>query len=201
VAPRPAAARARPPAGARRRRAGRRPRAVFRDAGDVALSDDGRYVAFVTAAKLGTTTPTANWTAGLAYRKDLADGSVLALGTGQRTIWEHSVELDPTGRFAFYSTAAPALAGDTNGHTDVYRRDLDGGVVGPLVLVTGNAAGAHTGGPTGSVAATEYARVFAVTGDDVLVTTSQALTPVDANKQRDLYRKDLADGSFRTPLA
>jgi hypothetical protein len=33
------------------------------------------------------------------------------------------------------------------------------------------------------------------------VTTSQALTPVDANKQRDLYRKDLADGSFRTPLA
>jgi Tol biopolymer transport system component len=174
---------------------------VFRDAGDVALSDDGRYVAFVTAAKLGTTTPTANWTAGLAYHKDLADGSVLALGTGQRTIWEHSVELDPTGRFAFYSTAAPALAGDTNGHTDVYRRDLDGGVVGPLVLVTGNAAGAHTGGPTGSVAATEYARVCAVTGDDVLVTTSQALTPVDANKQRDLYRKDLADGSVRTPLA
>jgi large repetitive protein len=126
---------------------------------------------------------------------------VVALGTGQRTVWEHSVELDPTGRYAYYSTASPALAGDTNGHTDFYRRDLDGGVAGPLVLVTGNATGLHTTGPTGSVAATEYGRVFALTGDDVLVTTSQALAPVDANKQRDLYRKDLTDGDVRTPLA
>jgi DNA-binding beta-propeller fold protein YncE len=175
--------------------------AVFRDAGDVAISDDGRYVAFVTAAKLGTTTPTANWTAGLAYRKDLDTGTVVALGTGQRTIWEHSVELDPTGRYAYFSTAAPALAGDTNGHTDFYRRDLDGGVAGPLLRVPGDADGWHTTGPTGSVASTEYGRLFAVTGDDVLVTTSQALAPVDVNKQRDLYRKDLGDGDVRTPLA
>ncbi len=174
---------------------------VFRDAGDIAISDDGRYVAFATAAKLGTTTPTANWTAGLAYRKDLDTETVVALGTGQRTVWEHSVELDPTGRYAYYSTAAPAIAGDTNGHTDFYRRDLDGGVAGPLLLVTGDASGRHTTGPSGSVAATEYGRVVALTGDDVLVTTSQALAPVDANKLRDLYRKDLADGDVRTPLA
>ena len=79
--------------------------------------------------------------------------------------------------------------------------DLDGGVAGDLLLVTGDASGRHTTGPTGSVAATEYGRVFALTGDDVLVTTSQALAPVDANKLRDLYRKDLADGDVRTPLA
>jgi hypothetical protein len=174
--------------------------AVFRDAGDIAISDDGRYVAFGTAAKLGTTTPTANWTAGLAYRKDLASGDVLALGTGQRTVWEHSVELDPTGRYAYYSTAAPAIAGDTNGHTDFNRRDLAGGVGGALRLVTGDASDRHTTGPSGSVAETEYGRLFAVTGDDVLVTTSQALTPTDANKQRDLYRKDLVGGAVRTPL-
>ena len=173
---------------------------VFRDAGDIAISDDGRYVAFVTAAKLGTTTPTANWTAGLAYRKDLDTGTVVALGTGQRTVWEHSVELDPTGRYAFYSTASAAIGGDTNGHTDFYRRDLDGGVAGPLVLVTGDADGRHTTGPSGSVGVTEYGRVLAFSGDDVLVTTSQALVPVDANKQRDLYRKDLSDGDVRTPL-
>jgi hypothetical protein len=45
-----------------------------------------------------------------------------------------------------------------------------------------------------------HGRVFAFSGDDVLVTTSQALVPVDANKQRDLYRKDLSDGDVRTPL-
>ena len=122
------------------------------------------------------------------------------LGTGQRTIWEHTVELDPSGRYAYYSTAAPALAGDTNGHTDVHRRDLDGGIAGPLVLVTANASGAHTTGPTGSVAAAEYVRVFALTADEVVVTTSQALTPVDANRLRDLYRKDLSDGWVGTPL-
>ena len=174
---------------------------VFRDAGDIAISDDGRYVAFVTSAKLGTTTPTANWTAGLAYRRDLDTGSVVALGSGQRTVWEHAVELDPTGRYAYWSTAAPALAGDTNGHTDFYRRDLDGGLPGPVVLVTGDASGRHTTGPAGGVATTEYGRLFAQSGDEVLVTTSQALAPVDANRLRDLYAKDLSDGVVRTPLA
>jgi len=67
--------------------------------------------------------------------------------------------------------------------------------------VTGDAAGRHTLGPTGSVGVTEYGRVFAVTGDDVVVTTSQALAPGDANRQRDLYRKDLSDGLVGTPLA
>ena len=174
---------------------------VFRDAGDIAISDDGRYVAFVTSAKLGTTTPTANWTTGLAYRKDLDTGSIVALGTGQRTVWEHAVELDPTGRYAFYSTAAAAVPGDTNGHTDFLRRDLDGGGAGPLVLVTGDASGRSTGGPTRTVSATEYGRVLALSGDEVLVTTSQALAAVDTNKLRDFYAKDLADGEVRTPLA
>ena len=54
--------------------------------------------------------------------------------------------------------------------------------------------------PSGSVGVTEYGRAYALSGDDVLVTTSQALAPVDANKQRDLYRKDLSDGDVRTPL-
>ncbi len=51
------------------------------------------------------------------------------------------------------------------------------------------------------MAAAEYGRLFAASADDVLVTTSQALTPVDANRLRDEYRKDLADGYVGTPLA
>ena len=173
---------------------------VFRDMGDVAISDDGRFVALVTAAKIGTTTPTASWTTGLAYRKDTVSGALVALGSGQRTIWEHQVELDPTGRYAFFATAARALPGDANGHTDHYRRDLDGGTAGPLVLVTANAAGSATTGPTGAVAAPEYGRLLAVSGDEVLLTTSQALVARDTNKIRDAYAKDVAGGGIESPL-
>jgi chitodextrinase len=173
---------------------------VYRDAGDVAVSDDGRYVALVTSAKLGTGTPTANWSTGLAYRVDTATGAVVAMGTGQTTVWEHQVELDPTGRYGFYSTTAAAVAGDTNGHTDHYRRDLDGGVPGPLVLATADADGRATTGPVGGIAPAEYGRLVAVDGDRVLVTTSQALLPDDANRVRDLYVKDVAGGAVGSPL-
>ncbi|WP_147252111.1 fibronectin type III domain-containing protein [Blastococcus sp. TF02-9] len=173
--------------------AGRRTEfAVHRDAGDVAISDDGQYVALVTSAKLGTPTPAANWTTGLAHRIDTTTGTSVAMGDGQTTSWEHQVELDPTGRYGFFSTTAAALPGDGNGHTDHYRRDLDGG---PLVLVTADADGRATGGVTGSIAPAEYGRLFAVGADRVLITTSQALLATDANGRRDLYAKDLAGGN------
>jgi hypothetical protein len=176
---------------------------VFRDAGDVAVSDDGRYVALVTAAKVGTSTPGASWSTGLAYRLDTATGALVALGTGQRTAWEHQVELDPTGRYAFWSTAAPAVAEDVNGHTDHYRRDLGDGTAGAVVLVTADAQGAPApagAGPTGSVTPAEYGRVLAASGDRVLVTTSQPLQPGDVNRRRDLYARDLGTGTVGSPL-
>ena len=174
--------------------------AVYRDAGDVDVSDDGRYVALVTAARITTATPSTVGSTGLAYRVDLGTGAVLALGTGQQTIWEHQVELDPTGRYAFYATSAAALAADTNGHTDHYRRDLAGGAVGPLVLATADADGRATSGPVGSITPAEYGRLVALTGDRVLVTTSQALVSADANRLRDVYEKDLVSGTVGSPL-
>ena len=39
-----------------------------------------------------------------------------------------------------------------------------------------------------------------MTGDSVLVTTSQALLPSDANKLRDLYAKDLVTGAVASAL-
>jgi DNA-binding beta-propeller fold protein YncE len=181
--------------------AGATPFAVFRDAGDIAISDDGRYVALVTAARIATANPGATSSAGLAYRVDTVTGTVLALGSGQQTVWEHQVELDPTGRYAFFATSSGQLAGDTNGHTDHYRRDLGGGVAGPLLLVTTDADGRATGGPIGSVDPAEYGRLTAITADEVLVTTSQALVSADTNRSRDLYLKDLATGAVRSPLA
>ncbi len=130
---------------------------------------------------------------------DTVTGAVVPLGTGQTTVWEHLVELDPTGRHAF-STAAAALPADTNGHTDHYRRDLDGGVPGPLVLVTADASGRPTTGPTGAITPAEYGRVLAVTGDRVLVTTSQQLSASDVYRLRDLYTKDLRTGAVGVGL-
>ena len=68
------------------------------------------------------------------------------------------------------------------------------------MLVTANAAGAATTGPTGAVAATEYGRLLAVNGDEVLLTTSQALAGQDTNKIRDVYLKDLTAGAVGSPL-
>ncbi|MCA0144387.1 fibronectin type III domain-containing protein [Blastococcus sp. LR1] len=173
---------------------------VYRDAGDIALSDDGRYVALVTVNRIATTNPAATSTAALAYRVDLTTSTAIALGDGQQTGWEHQVELDPTGRYAFYSTAEPALPADTNGHTDHYRRDLAGGVAGPLLLVTSDADGRPTSGPVGSVAPAEYGRLTAFSGDRVVLTTSQALVSADTNRIRDLYLKDLGTGVASSPL-
>ena len=175
--------------------------AVYRDTGDVAISDDGRYVALVTAHRITTATPATVGSTGLAYRLDTTTGAVLALGTGQTTVWEHQVELDPTGRYAFFATAAAALAADTNAHTDHYRRDLAGGAVGPLVLVTSDADGGVAVGPTGAIAPGEYGRLVAVSADQVLVTTSNALVSADTNGRRDLYLKDVVSGLVRSPLA
>ncbi|SDP65689.1 Fibronectin type III domain-containing protein, partial [Klenkia soli] len=168
---------------------------VFRDTGDVDLSDDGRYVAFVTSAR--PTAPGSSGSVGLAYRKDTATGALAALGDGQTTAWEHQIALDPTGRWGFFSTTA-AVTGDTNGHTDVFRRDLQAGTV---VLVTADADGRPVTGPAGAVAAAEYGRVIAVSGDLVVLTTSQGLLPADTNRVRDLYVKDLAAGTALSPVA
>jgi hypothetical protein len=176
------------------------PFAVYRDVGDLAVSDDGRYVALVTSNRVTTAFPAQTWSTGLAYRVDTVTGAVVPLGTGQTTAWEHQVELDPTGRHAFYSTAAAALPADTNGHTAHYRRDLDGGVAGPLVLVTADASGRATTGSTGAVTPAEYGRLLAVTGDRALVTTSQPLTATDVNRLRDLYTKDLLTGAVGVGL-
>ncbi|SDQ05597.1 fibronectin type III domain-containing protein [Quadrisphaera sp. DSM 44207] len=166
--------------------------AVSRDAGDVAVSDDGRYVLYSTAAKVTTTSPGALGAAALAHRQDVATGAVVALGSGQTTAWEHQLALDPTGRYAFFSTSAAALPADANGRTDHYRRDL---ATGGLVLVTARADGSPAPGAGGATTPAEYGALVALSADVVLVTTLQPLVAEDANGARDVYRKDLLSGA------
>ena len=62
-------------------------------------------------------------------------------------------------------------------------------------VATADASGRASAGPTGAVTPAEYGRLLALTGDRVLVTTSQPLSATDANRVRDLYTKDLATGA------
>jgi large repetitive protein len=137
---------------------------------------------------------------GTTASEDVTTGALVAMGSGQQTEWEHRVELDPSGRYGFFATTATALPADGNGHTDFYRRDLDGGVAGPLVLVTTDSDGRVVGGPIGAVAPSEYGRLFAADASRLLVLTSQALVSGDTNRLRDLYAKDLATGIAGSPL-
>lgn len=172
---------------------------AYRDTGDVAISDDGRFVAFVSASKLATSTPLATASTGLAYRKDLQTGAVVALGSGQTTEWEHQVGLSPDGAFGTFSTTAGLTASDTNGHTDVYGRDLASG--GPLVLVTASTAGAAVPSPSAPVSSAEYGRTRVLGGGAVVVVTVQPLLPGDTNGTRDVYRKDLGTGAVTALVA
>lgn len=163
--------------------------AVFRDAGDVAVSDDGRFVAFSSAAKPAS--PRTSWSTGLAYRKDLAGGGVERLGTGQTASWEHQVGLDPSGRYAFFATAAALLPADVNRRTDHYRRDL---VTGELRLVSSRADGAVAPSAAGAVTPAEYGPVLVLDADRVVLGTVLPLVGGDANGRLDVYGRDLARG-------
>jgi len=159
---------------------------VFRDTGDVAVSDDGRYVAFSSAAR--PTAPSTSWSTGLAYRKDLLTGDVEPLGTGQTSSWEHQLGLDATGRYGFLATAAPLRPEDDNRRTDHYRRDL---ATGALELVTARADGSVAPSAAGAITPAEYGRVLVLDADRVLVGTVLPLVDGDANVLLDVYGRDL----------
>ncbi|MGQ7297950.1 fibronectin type III domain-containing protein [Quadrisphaera sp. KR29] len=173
---------------------------TYRDTGDVAVSDDGNRVVFVSAAKLLSTTPTASGSTGLAYVKDVVRDRLVALGNGQTGTWEHQVALDGTGRWAAFSTASPQTPGDTNGRTDVLLRDLstasgDLPSVASLRLVTANASGSAVTGPKGAISPAEYGRVTLPSDGSAVVVTVQPLVTSDTNGLRDLYRKELTGGA------
>ena len=109
------------------------PFSVYRDTGDIAVSDDGRYVALVTANRVTTNFPSQTWSTGLAHRVDTVTGAVVPLGSGQTTTWEHQVELDPTGRYAYYYAHLERYADGVKEGMDLKRGDVLG-----YVGVTGN---------------------------------------------------------------
>jgi Tol biopolymer transport system component len=157
------------------------------------ISADGRHVAFTSGG--GNLVPgDANGTSDV-FVRDLDAGttrlaSVNAAGTGSGNGPSRNPALSADGRFvAFESDAGDLAAGDGNGTTDVFFRDLQSG---PTLLVSVNAAGTGSGNGISTVPtiSADGSRVAFGSGASDLV-------PADTNGSPDVFVRDLPAGPTR----
>ena len=121
------------------------------------------------------------------FIKDLATGTVTLVSTnsaGQRADFhsaDASFSADGT-RIVFSSYASNLVAGDTNGFSDIFVKDL---VTGVVTAVSVNANGVLAGG---------YRPVISADGTKVAFTAGQTMVPNDGNSYLDVVVKDLITG-------
>jgi RHS repeat-associated protein len=180
--------------------------------GGEVVSPDGRWAAFASATSGDPRVPNG---IGNVYVRDLRTGAVTlaspnAAGTGGGNA--HSgvgtffdapggLSFSPDGRYlAFRSLATDLTAGVKTAARNLYLRDLDGKTT---LLATPNAAG--TDGGAGD-ADTLHPAVFSADGKVVAFeSTAEDLVAGDANRQLDVFARDIAAGKTaaadaRTPL-
>jgi Tol biopolymer transport system component len=154
------------------------------------VSDDGRFVAWTSAATnlvAGDTNDTydvfvRDRTIGVTSRANLADTS-----SAQADGFSFGPEISANGRFVvFRSDATNLVAGDTNGWSDIFVRDMQ---LGTTVRASVGAAGAQSND------ASYYA---AISGDGRYVafeSTASNLVAGDANPGDDVFVRDLMLGT------
>ncbi|WP_458098401.1 Ig-like domain-containing protein [Roseomonas sp. WA12] len=161
---------------------------------DPAISADGRYIVFNSAAS--------NLTAGPAqligydtFRKDLVTGEVVRVGTTASGTLANAYSLSPPGapdvsadgRYVVFESAATNLTGspDGNSSVDLFRKDLN---TGAIVVVTASTSGilSDAGGQDAKASADGRFVVFS--------SRSVNLIAGDTNDAADIFRKDLTTG-------
>jgi Tol biopolymer transport system component len=151
----------------------------------LSISTNGRFVAFHTTqtglAGADSPNPTE------VYRKDLATGSLVRVsvradgGFGNGSSWHASISDD--GRYVAFSSKASNFVTDTNGQTDVFRKDL---TTGAVVRVSVRADGSELG-----------KNVYpSMSSDGRFVSFTAYLG--DATNEGDIDRKDLVTGELAT---
>lgn len=173
--------------------------------GEVAISADGRYVAFTssdTSAVAGLTNPGGRVAV---FLRDLQTGSTVLVShnlanDGQLTGNSGSIGISANGRYVlFTSTATDLAANDTNAAVDVFRWDRTTGAV-TLVSVgqTGTGPGnAQSGGST-SFPFDDTSTRPAMTPDGryvVFGSDASDLVAGDANGTTDVFVRDLTAGT------
>ncbi|NPV58246.1 MAG: hypothetical protein HPY75_01120 [Actinobacteria bacterium] len=158
--------------------------------GSPSISSDGRYVAFESLATNlvpGDTNGQRD-----VFRKDLQTGAIVRCSTD--SLWQEGNGLS-SGSFissdgthvAFYSYASNLVTGDTNGTSDVFRKDAQTGAV--TRCSTDSAGGqANNSSITPSLSPDGRYVVFA--------STATNLVSGDNNAMDDIFRKDIQTGAI-----
>lgn len=160
----------------------------------VALSEDGRYVAFVSRA--ADLVPGDGNGLEDVFLRDTAAGTTVrvsvATGGAEGNGFCRGCDVSDDGRFVVFVSAASNLApGDTNGNRDVFLRDL---ALGTTALVS-----RALGGGTGN----GISREPSISGDGSVVvfqSIASDLVPGDTNAVDDVFAYDTATGAL-TPLS
>ena len=154
-----------------------------------AISADGRFVAFVSGAT--NLSPAKPDPVDGVFLRDLQRGTTTLVSqssTGQPAdAGSDSPAISADGRVvAFASDATNLAAGDADGLTDVFARDV---VAGTTVLVSGAGVATETGGSSQP----------SISGDGAIVafsSTATALHPDDSDPLSDVYARNLRTGAL-----
>ena len=156
-----------------------------------AISDDGRYAVFSSAAN--NLVP--NDTNGCVdiFRKDLDTGAIVrcstdALGIEGNGSSQYSCAISGNGRYAAFTSAANNLVpNDTNGCDDIFRKDLD---TGAIVRCSTDATGLQGVSDSGSPVISYDGRYLG------FCSRANNLVPSDENGSiYDVFRKDIETGA------
>ena len=153
-----------------------------------AISADGRYVAFASAATNLVTGETGGQHC--VFRRDRTTGVTTRVSAGPLGVQPNDVCWDPCisadGRHvAFYSNATNLVANDTNGQADIFVRDTASGVT---TLASVNTAGEQANGSSSGPAISADGRYVAFASD------SPNLVISDTNAHVDVFVHDRLTG-------
>ncbi|WP_162815552.1 PD40 domain-containing protein [Microvirga aerophila] len=152
------------------------------------ITPDGRYIVFSSDSSNLVAGDTNNRED--IFCKDLLTGAVTLVSANlqgqQGSNPSHDSHISANGRYVIFSSASNNLVeNDTNGSSDIFRKDL---VTNEIVRVSTTVSGAQTAG-------SGYESSISADGRYVVFTSwSDALVAGDTNGSVDVFRKDLATG-------
>ena len=168
--------------------------AYFHQLGNLAISADGRYVAFASGAT--NLVPNDTNTAQDIFVRDLVAGTTRRVSVASTRAQANGDSFHPSisqdGRFvAFASSATNLVAGDTNRHADVFVRDRATGSTRRVSIRGGAATGVQGNGTSDMTSISGDGRYVAFLSD------ASNLALHDTNKTGDIFVRDRATGTLR----
>lgn len=155
------------------------------------LSSDGRYLTFTSEANNLVANDTNNFAD--IFRKDLTTGAVLrvtvtAIGQQSNSDSDQSMVSDDGRYVVFYSTASNLVANDGNVAGDIFRKDIQTGVI---ELASQNASNQQALGESDVPSLTADGRYV------VFQSNAANLVTGDTNSVTDVFYKDMNTGAVR----